>query len=297
MFKPSIKDFVLIFFAVAGVIVVAVLFFFGSNASLKLPFAGGGSSESIAKTAVDYLNENILKNDGREAILEGVSEESGVVKLKLTVGGNSFESYLTKDGKILFPEALKIGENPQGAQNNAAPPQDLAVAENDHIRGESSAKLTLFEYSDFECPFCSKFSPSLDRALKEYKGEIKLVYRHFPLSSIHPNAQKAAEASECASEQGKFWEYHDKLFEKQAEGFGLEKFKKWAVDLGLDGKKFNECLDSSKYASRVGENQQDGVSRGVAGTPATFIAGQLASGNIPYETLKQKIEEALNGKN
>ncbi|MBI4090954.1 MAG: thioredoxin domain-containing protein, partial [Candidatus Komeilibacteria bacterium] len=100
---------------------------------------------------------------------------------------------------------------PSGPEGDAT--KIAAVSKDDHIRGDVNAEVTLIEYSDFECPFCARFRPTVTQALAEYQGKVRLVYRHFPLRSIHPQAQKAAEASECASEQGKFWEMHDKLFD------------------------------------------------------------------------------------
>jgi len=147
----------------------------------------------------------------------------------------------------------------------------------------------LVEFSDFECPFCGRHYQTLKKILSDYKGKVRLVYKHFPLG-FHPNAQKAAEASECASEQGKFWEYHDKLFENQPTGYSLEKFKQWAKDLGLNSSKFNDCLDSGKYAKKVQADYQEGLQKGVNGTPATFVNGQLVSGALPYEAFKQIID-------
>jgi len=152
--------------------------------------------------------------------------------------------------------------------------------------------MTLVEYSDFECPFCERHYPTLTKILDNYKGKVRLVYKHFPLS-FHPNAQKAAEASECADEQGKFWEYHDTLFENQPGGYSITKFKQWAGDLGLDVNQFSSCLDSGKYASKVQTDEADGQSRGVQGTPATFVNGRMISGAVPFESFKTVIDQLL----
>ena len=171
--------------------------------------------------------------------------------------------------------------------------QDFSITKNDHVRGNFDAPITLVEYSDFECPYCEKHFPILSKILNDYKGQVRLVYKHFPLS-FHKNAQKAAEASECASEQGKFWEYHDKLFENQPGGYSIAGFKQWASDLGLDASQFNDCFDSGKYASKVQADLVDGQNRGVGGTPATFVNGQLVSGAVPYESFKTVIDQILN---
>lgn len=191
----------------------------------------------------------------------------------------------------------KNNENIQVQEGNQQPEQEgiqtFSITKDDHIRGDFNASITLVEFSDFECPFCERHFPTLNKILSDYKGKVRLVYKHFPLTQIHPNAQKAAEASECASEQGKFWEYHDKLFENQPQGYSLDKFKQWAKDLRLNSGKFNNCLDSGKFAQKVKDEQQEGVKKGVNGTPATFINGQLLSGALPYDSFKQEIDNLL----
>lgn len=176
--------------------------------------------------------------------------------------------------------------------NQNQPIATFNIDQNDRIRGNFDAPITLVEFSDFECPFCERHYPTLNKILNDYSGKVRLVYKHFPLG-FHPNAQKAAEASECADEQGKFWEYHDKLFENLDTGYSTENFKKWAKDLGLNSGKFNDCLDSGKFAQKVQNDYQEGIGKGVNGTPATFINGQLVSGALPYEAFKQIIDSLL----
>jgi protein-disulfide isomerase len=130
--------------------------------------------------------------------------------------------------------------------------------------------------------------------LDEYQGKVRLVYRHFPLRSIHPQAQKAAEASECANNQGKFWEMHDKLFEFNNAGtLTLENMKKAAADLKLNTSTFNTCLDNGETADRVEQDYQDGIAGGVRGTPGTFINGQYIAGALPFEQIKPVIDSLL----
>ncbi len=173
--------------------------------------------------------------------------------------------------------------------------QKFDITKNDRVRGNFNAPVTLVEYSDFECPYSGRAYPTYKKILSDYPDKVRLVYKYFPLS-FHPNAQKAAEAAECAAEQGKFWEYHDKLFESQTTGFSLENFKQWADDLSLNTKKFNDCLDSGKYTSQVQTEVADGQNRGVGGTPTTFINGQLVSGAVPYESFKSIIDQELTNK-
>lgn len=164
----------------------------------------------------------------------------------------------------------------------------------DHIKGAKDAKVTLVEYSDFECPFCSRHLPSIDQALKDFPQDVRLVYRHYPLSAIHPEAQKAAEASECAAKLGgndKFWQMHDQLFAKQ-QTLGTQTYLDIAKAIGLNEGNFKTCLDSGEMAGRVNMDTTEGQTAGVEGTPATFVNGQLISGAVPYAQLKAAIQAA-----
>lgn len=161
----------------------------------------------------------------------------------------------------------------------------------DHIRGGKNAKVTLIEYSDFECPFCLRHLDTLNQLLTNYKNDVRLVYRHFPLS-FHPDAQKAAEASECAGNQGKFWEMHDKIFEANKAGtMSVQRWKDAAKELGLDTNKFNKCLDSGETAAKIAKDMQEGGGAGVSGTPGTFVNGKLVEGAVPLATFKQIVEQ------
>jgi protein-disulfide isomerase len=175
----------------------------------------------------------------------------------------------------------------------AAPSGQLAaVTKDEHIRGDiNKAKVVLVEYSDFECPFCGRHHPSMLQAMEDYGDQIAWVYRHYPLS-FHPQAMPGALASECADEQGKFWEYADALFANQAalaDGY----YSTLAGQLGLNQKKFDDCFTSKKYQDKISADQSSGIAAGVSGTPATFVNGQLVSGAVPYETLKAVIDAQL----
>jgi len=174
--------------------------------------------------------------------------------------------------------------------------------DDDAILGDANAKVVVVEFSDFQCPFCRRFyTQTLSQLKEEYvsTGKIKFVYRDFPLSSIHPAAEKSAEASECAEEQGKFWEYHDKIFmeqDKLGQGtieYGIEELKKWASEIGLDENKFNQCLDSGKYTSLIQEDTSASSALGVQSTPTFLINGQAVVGAQPFEVFKQTIDPLL----
>lgn len=160
-----------------------------------------------------------------------------------------------------------------------------------HIRGGKKALVTLVEYSDFQCPYCQAVAPTLQQILQEYGDKVSLEYRHYPLS-FHPMAQPAAEASECAAEQGKFWEYHDALFANQS-GLSPELFRNLAQTLKLNVSRFTSCLDSGKYTAKIQAQLLEGQQKGVQGTPGTFVNGELVSGAQPFEAFKRIIDSKL----
>jgi protein-disulfide isomerase len=161
-------------------------------------------------------------------------------------------------------------------------------------KGPEGAPVTIVEFSDFQCPFCSRAKGTVDEVVKTYGDKVRLVFRHFPLS-FHQEAPKAAEASACAADQNKFWEYHDKLFANQA-ALKVDDLKKAAADLGLDTARFNECLDSGKKAELVKKDTAAGEKAGVTGTPAFFINGIALSGAVPAEEFKAIIDSELKKK-
>ncbi|MFQ5620919.1 MAG: DsbA family protein [Candidatus Nanoarchaeia archaeon] len=178
------------------------------------------------------------------------------------------------------------------------PTIDMKTVVDDGVyKGDKDAPVTIVEFSDFECPFCGRFyRDTLPQITEKYinTGKVRFVYRNFPLS-FHPNAQKAAEAAECAEDQDKFWEMHDLLFGKGVSG-GVDTFKQFAVSLGLDTSEFNNCLDSGKHASEVQKDFRDGQAAGISGTPGFVINGKLLSGAQPFAVFQQAIEDALGGK-
>jgi len=161
---------------------------------------------------------------------------------------------------------------------------------------KKSGPVEIVEYSDFQCPFCKKF---YNEAYKDIKknyvdtGKATIVYKHFPLS-IHQNAQKASEASECARDQGKFLEYHDTLFTKgtsDGTGLNITDLKQYAVDLGLNTARFNACLDGGDNAALVKREMDEGLARGVSGTPTFYINGKQVVGAQPYSVFESAINQ------
>ncbi|MFH1187817.1 MAG: thioredoxin domain-containing protein [bacterium] len=179
---------------------------------------------------------------------------------------------------IIFSLALLIAKNASNTKRNS-------IAENKKI------KVELFD--DFECPYCLRHSETIAQMRKEYGGKINLVFKNFPLA-FHSNAQKAAEAYECAKEQNKGWEMYDKIFEaNKNKNMSVDAWKSAAQQLEINTSQFNSCLDSGKYTDEIKQEQAEGTQKGVRGVPATFINGEMIPGAVPYSAIKDAIEKNL----
>ena len=171
----------------------------------------------------------------------------------------------------------------------------IEITSNDWVRGENNAGVTLVEYSDFQCPACSFYNGYVDKLLEEDKGKVRLIYREFPLTEVHDNAFLAAKAAEAAGAQGKFWEMHDTLFDKQTE-WSNEKdaksvFISYAKNLELDEKIFSEDLESKKVEEKVNIDIESGKSLNISGTPTFFINGNKFANIKSYEDFKKTVEK------
>lgn len=205
----------------------------------------------------------------------------GVVTLALIIGG-----------VFLFnkPDQTSSSTQPQITD------EKLLVGENSHKIASDSAKVTIVEFGDYQCPACAAAHPIVEQILKDYQGRITFVFRNFPLPT-HNNAKISAEAAEAAAAQGKFWEMYDKLYETQKNWAGTDKpldlFVNYAQELGLDTNKFREDVDGNKYANRINKDQADGNTLGVNSTPTFFVNGEKLTGAPSYNALKNKIDSQL----
>lgn len=263
----------------------------------------------IIEKSGDYKIEKIEENNGKEGQEnkreEMIKDQPGpnpyLVPLSILIAGLIISGAIFYKGKSI-DVSLDKNNSPQAKidqrSNQPSPIEaprivQFNISQGDHIRGNFNAPITLVEFSSFECPFSARFQPTIKQILADYPNQVRYVYKHFPLP-FQPNSFKASEASECADEQGKFWEMHDEIYKAQPTSLSTEKFKEIARNLKFDTNKFNNCLDSGKYAQKVQADYDEGLQKGVQGTPATFVNGQLVSGALPYDAFKQIIDNLLN---
>jgi protein-disulfide isomerase len=198
-----------------------------------------------------------------------------------------------RDGMAKLVDDLKARHRVQVALEPPELPR-IEVEAKGPTRGPANAPVTIVEFSDFQCPYCGREYPVIERLMKEYDGKVRLVFRHYPLD-FHPFAEKAAEAGACAQDQGKFWELHDKMFSNQAK-LAVDDLKGYAKSVGLDAAKFDKCLDSGEKKQLVEDDLKAGSAAGVSGTPAFFINGLFVNGAQPYEQIKQTVDRELKRK-
>ena len=220
------------------------------------------------------------------AILVVLAFAAGVL-IGYAAWGRSSTTVLVPDQSVAGPVAAGPTSAPQYVRYKV--PTDGFPA-----LGPASAPITLVEFGDFQCPFCREWEQqTYQPLLAAYPGKIRFVFRDFPLTSIHPNAMPAAEAAQCANEQGQFWSFHDKLF--GSETLSDDVYKQYAQQLGLDMTKFNDCLSTHKYAQQIQADSDFATNLGINSTPTFFINGLAVIGAQPLETFKSVIDKELAG--
>lgn len=254
-----------------------------------------------------------------EAVKQGISVEQLTdreVKAKVGVPTDSEVDayYLGQRDRLQRPlsevrsqlrEALRQSRIQDGMQQYVArlkaastivvwlnPPRIELMGHSNRIRGHSDAPVTIVEFSDFHCPFCKRVQPSLKEVLSRYDGKVKHVFRDFPLDNLHPQARAAAEAANCAGDQGKFWEYHDLLF-AQAPKASLDDLKGYARTVALNTEKFDDCVVQGTHHDAVQRDIDEATRVGMTGTPGFFINGRFVNGAQPLEKFVQIIDEEL----
>jgi protein-disulfide isomerase len=168
---------------------------------------------------------------------------------------------------------------------------ELSIA-GEPFKGSEKARVTIVKFEDFQCPFCKQVQPTLNELLSRDNGQVRLVHKDLPLESLHPQARQAAEAARCAYEQGKFWEYHDKLYANSPKA-SADDLKSYGKEVGLNVDSFDRCFASGKYKAVVQKDLNEGAQLGLTGTPTFFINGREISGNLPLKAFEAIIDEEL----
>ncbi len=254
-------------------------------------------------------SENVsIKKSTFNIIIAGLIVAVGIAAFLLGSYVSDSDQITKEDlDEALAKMELKMLQNQLPTKQAAAEPIKIS-ADDDPFMGDANAPISIIEFSDFQCPFCARFhTQTLPSILDEYvnQGKVKLVFRDFPIQSIHPNALPASAAAECANEQNKFREMHDVLFEKQNEWNKIETsdaislFSKYASDMQINQEMFDSCLTSGKYIDEIKNDLEDGRKYGVSGTPGFFIGNDALGyvelkGAQPFESFKKVIDAQLD---
>jgi len=265
-----------------------------------------GDEISIKNNSKDV----VIKKSAFNKLLVGIIS---AVVVSAFLGGYVLGAETVEPEKIIIRDAedvvgpIQTQQSTQSSLSTNSPSLISISLDDDPVKGNPDAPITIVEFSDFQCPFCAKFhSTTFPQLEANYidSGKVKFVYRDFPIQSIHPNAVPAAFAAECADEQGMFWEYHDLVFENQKKWQGLsgpimvDTFEQYAMELGLNTSDFNTCFESGKYADEVTKDLQDGASYGITGTPGFFVGNDELGyvkiiGAQPYPVFERLIESQI----
>jgi len=238
----------------------------------------GGSIEPSEVEIATWYKENQARTGGRALDQIRPQIADFLRDQKRSEAGARLEARLNKDRNVKINlEPYRLTLNNEGAP----------------ALGPAGAPVTLVEFSDFQCPFCGRFYPTLKQVEQKFGDKVRIVYRQYPIPSLHPNAFKAAEASLCANDQGKFWALHDMMFQEQ-DRLAVKDLKAKAGRLGLDQGKFDACLDSGRHTEQVQEDQKEASRVGVTGTPALFVNGvPIDGGAVSLDVVSKAIEKEL----
>ncbi len=205
----------------------------------------------------------------------------------------AIRQYLEKQNRETVERSYLDGLRTKYKAVSLLPPLREDVPAEGPRRGPADARVTMVEFSDFQCPYCGRFVPTVHEIMKKYPTQLRLIYRHLPLTAIHPFAQKAAEAAVCAERQGKFWEMHDLLFAEQS-SLDVPGLKQKAGRIGLDTAAFDACLDGGQAQGAVAADVAAAQQLGLNGTPASFIDGRFVNGAASAEDLSRIIDDELS---
>ena len=257
----------------------------------------GEAAKKANMSVEEYLDKKVVKDvKVTEADIKKFAEEMEIPKDKMDQVKDRIKDFLGQKKKAEAVEShiAKLTQKKNIEIYFAKPPKFNAALGDAPVFGKKDAKVTVVEFSDFQCPYCSKGAKITQKLKKEYGNKIQLAFKQFPLENIHPQARGAAEASMCANDQGseKFWSYHDKLFTAQ-DKLDAENLKSSAKSIGLNMEKFVQCVEAKKYAKYVTDDINYGLKIGVQSTPTFLVNGKLIQGARPYQEFKDLIEEGL----
>lgn len=281
---------------VLAIALILVLVFSGAPT-----VSGGATADEAANNIVSFINS---QGTGTVSLVE-VSQTGSLYQVVVDFEGQEVPVYVTLDGEYLVSDRIPITgaavlDTGSAGSGNTGQQEVVNVdIESAPSLGSVDAPVTIVEFSDYQCPFCQRHYQQTYSQIKENyidSGMVRYVMMDFPLNSIHPEAQGAAEAAHCVRDQlgdEAYFEYHDVLFENQ-QTLSEANYILWAGELGVSGTEFTECLDSGKFADLVNENQVYGQQLGITGTPGFFINGKLVSGAQPYSVFEQAIEAELS---
>lgn len=250
--------------------------------------ARGLSLDELLRQEVDAKASEVREEDVRAAYqsTRGVAGESEDLALSRIRAGMK-----TQRIALRRAEFIKELRARSGVRILLEPPRLSVSAGNGPSKGPAAAAVTIVEFSDFQCPFCGRMAPTLRRIEGKYQDQVRIVFRDFPLP-MHSDAPKAAEAGRCAAEQGRFWPMYDKLFANQT-SLRVPDLKRYAVEVGVEARAFDACLDGGKYDGAWRADLKEGEGYGIAGTPTFFINGRPLLGVPPFEVFEEIIDEEL----
>lgn len=305
MFKLN-KNSMLVGIAVLAVIVTGVLLLANSssyNVLSFLKFSPTMSKDQVAKKSLEYLNGTVLQ--GRTATLVSVSEESGVLKLKISIDGASYDSYATKDGKLFFPEAFALDADTLKQNNQGTVDITKVKITGQPSYGDANAPVVIAEWADYQCPFCKKMEQEvMSIVMQDYvkTGKVRIVYKDYAFLGADSQTVALAARAVWEAAPDKFHDWHEAVYDKQdAENSGWGSridILALTKSLGIDSNKVGQLMTSKtgEYQKAIDADKAEGTAFGVNGTPAFIIGTQLISGFTPYATLKGAIDTLLAGK-
>jgi protein-disulfide isomerase len=249
----------------------------------------GTTPEELLKKEVDSKVAAPTDQEVEEEFVRQMFQNGGAATQDKDQVREQLKKEFSQDARDDFFQKLR---QQAGVKILLVPPKIEVSPDPARVRGNPDAKITIVEVSDFQCPYCLQAYSTVKDLLKKYDGKIKLSYRDLPLQETQGKIPGTGEAARCALEQGKFWEYHDLLFENQ-DAYGADAFRDFAETLKLDGDKFAACLDSGKYKAPVHADLQEAMRLGIKGTPAFFIDGVPLSGARPQSEFEEVIDAEL----